>query len=621
MTNSNTFEYLRVKSVGAAAAVLLSVLLVAASAVSAAEATPATGQPLQAGTEKLLHIVVVAKTTDVDIAGVKGVKERVLVKGPKFLQRKDFEKEIDKFIGKTLTAGKLLEMQTNIVKFCRKRGHLVVDVVYREQDVLDGTIQIVVLEGIVGKVTVTDQTRKLFASGIITNDPSPWFKNSIVSNGVRLKPGEVVIEQKVDSGLNWVNRNTYQSLGYFNGSFREVTTSFQQGELGMSDVVLKADERFPLRGFVGIDDAGIAVIGNNQFFAGFNWANAFGLDHRLNYQYISDLEFDKFSENVASYVVPLPWRHELTLFGAYADLNPDFSAISPSLSKFSNKGFFYQLSLRYAIPLPAPLNYDHEITAGFDYKRTDTPLLSDPSNPSSIVSTNNINVAQFMLGYSGRLPDKYGSTAIGLQGFYSPGGIGQYNNEAAFDGMTRNSNPQYLYGRATIIRNTPLPYGFTWYLNAAGQLSDARLVATEAFSLGGWNTVRGYDQNVVSGDGGWLVVNELRTQRFPLFGNFHGKTYGKDGQRSWWNDGIQGLVFCDYGGAYWGGGAQPPEGWPSSEILLSVGVGLRYQMRENFMFRFDYGWQLDRSYVNAPGAATLGSQPNSRAHFGLELSF
>ena len=240
--------------------------------------------------------------------------------------------------------------------------------------------------------------------------------------------------------------------------------------------------------------------------------------------------------------------------------------------------------------------------------------MQDPSNPNSILSTNNINVAQFMLGYSGRLTDRWGNTAIGLQGFYSPGGIGQDNTEADFTGMTPHSNPQYLYGHATLIRNTSLPFGgFSWYLKAAGQLADKRLIATEGYSLGGWDTVRGYDQNVVSGDSGWLLVNELRTPPFSLLGNFHGKAHVRDS--------IYGFVFCDYGGTCWGGGVPPPAGWPSQETLLSVGLGFRYQMLENFMVRFDYGWQLDRSYANATGAITLGPQPASRAHFGVELSF
>jgi hemolysin activation/secretion protein len=574
------------------------------------------GTPLFAGS--LSGIVVVPRWEDVELAGVPGVKG-VVVKGPKFLQRRDFEKLLSGDLGLPLTDASLLRMQTNIVKYCRKRGHPVVDVCYREQEVLNGTIQIAVIEGKVGKVTVTNLTHK-------------WFSDSIILKGVRLKPGDVVVQQRLDGDLNWVNRNSYRELGYFENWFREVTASLNQGtNVGQTDVQLQARERFPLRGFVGVDDSGIAVIGNERFFAGLNWANAFGLDQRLAYQYISDIDFNKFSEHVGSYVIPLPWRHELTLFGAYADVNPDYSVINPDLADLSNKGYFYQVSLRYAVPLPELRNYSHEITAGFDYKRTDTPLLFQSSS-LGILRTNNIAVAQFMLGYSGRLNDRWGSTALSLQGFYSPGGLVEYNNQAAYSDFSPGSNPQYLYGRATLIRETFLPLKlngrpFEWHARAQGQLSDARLVATEAFSLGGWDTVRGYDQNIVSGDNGWLLINELRTPRLWLFGNFHGKgkydpydTWGSiRGAKLHGMDWIQGLVFLDFGGAYYRN--PPPQGWPSSEILLSVGAGFRYQLMQNFMVRFDYGWQLDRDYMNAPGAASLGPQPTSRAHFGLEASF
>jgi len=203
----------------------------------------------------------------------------------------------------------------------------------------------------------------------------------------------------------------------------------------------------------------------------------------------------------------------------------------------------------------------------------------------------------------------------------------QYNDQADFSDFSPGSNPEYLYGRATLIRETRLPYGFEWYTRAQGQFSDARLVATEAFSMGGWDSVRGYDQNIISGDNGWLLINELRTPHLPLFGILRGKgdfdRYDKWGSLGGGKvhrmDWIQGLVFCDFGGTYYRN--PPPQGWPSNETLLSVGVGFRYQLMENFMVRFDYGWQLDRDYVNAAGAASLGQQPTSRAHFGLEASF
>ncbi len=613
MTSSSFRHWSATCLVVGAATLLHAVLVTAAPARAATPATESAVQPTPLFEGSLAGIVVVPGLEDVQPSGIPGVKG-VVVKGPTFLQRRDFQKLLAQDLGRPLTDASLLRMQTNIVKYCRKRGHPVVDVYYQEQEVLNGTIQIAVIEGKIGKVTVTNRTRK-------------WFSNSIIQRGIRLKPGDVVLQQRLDGDLNWVNRNTYRELGHFDGSFREVTASLNQGtDFGQTDVELQSFERLPLRGFVGVDDSGIAVIGDYRLFAGLNWANAFGLDQRLSYQYITDIDFDKFGEHVASYVIPLPWRHELTLFGAYADVDPDYSVINPDLGDLSNNGYFYQVSLRYAVPLPELRHYSHEITAGFDYKRTDTPLLFQSSG-LGILRTNNIAVAQFMLGYSGRLRDRWGATAFSLQGFYSPGGMVQYNDQADFSDFSPGSNPEYLYGRATLIRETRLPYGFEWYTRAQGQFSDARLVATEAFSMGGWDSVRGYDQNIISGDNGWLLINELRTPRLPLFGILRGK--GDFDRYEKWDslrggkvhrmDWIQGLVFCDFGGTYYRN--PPPQGWPSNETLLSVGVGFRYQLMENFMVRFDYGWQLDRDYINAAGAASLGQQPTSRAHFGLEASF
>jgi hypothetical protein len=109
----------------------------------------------------------------------------------------------------------------------------------------------------------------------------------------------------------------------------------------------------------------------------------------------------------------------------------------------------------------------------------------------------------------------------------------------------------YAYGRLDLHRETLLPLilpikggvdeHFTWVLRASGQFADARLLPTEQFGLGGYDTVRGYNERVVDGDDGWLLVNEIRTPHIPL-GNLTARTDGRD-----W---LQGLIFCDYGRAF-----------------------------------------------------------------------
>jgi hemolysin activation/secretion protein len=193
---------------------------------------------------------------------------------------------------------------------------------------------------------------------------------------------------------------------------------------------------------------------------------------------------------------------------------------------------------------------------------------------------------------------------------YSPGGIGSKNTDEAFNEFRQGSTANYVYGRAELRHEIYLPLGFSWYTRASGQYSDARLVATEIWSIGGWDTVRGYDERIVSGDHGWLLNNELRAPLWRL-----GNMLKKEGASDW----IQFLAFCDWGGAI----TKDPDPTTerSQEVLLSVGGGLRFAMADNFHVRFDYGFALDREYLTAPNASSLGSQPKSRAHFGLEVSY
>ncbi len=411
-----------------------------------------SAEPILPGAEKIHGILVVPRWEDVNVVGVTGLNGLVGVKGPKFLRTPQFEALMEKYFDKPLTKAALTAMQTDIIKYCRAHGHLVVDVFFRDQEILEGTIQIAVIEGKVGKITVNHSGTKGFA-------------DSIVTNNVRLKAGDVVLADRLNGDLSWLNQNTYQSLGYdgFDGSFREVSASFQQGNLGETDVKLNVQERSPLRGFAGFDDSGIQTLGKDRVFFGFNWANVFGLDQRFNYEYITDTDFKRLREHTASYVIPLPWRHTLTFFGVYADVDPDFSVISPNLSSLRNKGDFYQTSARYTIPLPATKNFDEEISGGFDFKHTDTPLLFEAAGPGGLLNSNNVDVAQFILAYTGRLKDPWGGTAFLLQGAYSPGDLTEHNTRAAYTDFEANTSPKYLYGRGELRRETMLPYNFSLY--------------------------------------------------------------------------------------------------------------------------------------------------------------
>jgi hemolysin activation/secretion protein len=560
----------------------------------AAKPKPTESQkPLYDGAENIRGIVVVASYDDVNPAGVKGIKG-VVVKGPKFLQETDFKTMVYWHLNEPLTQASLEQLQVEIIKYCRARGHLVVDVFLREQDIVEGTIQIAVIEGKVGKI-------------MVQNDGKKWFSDKLILGEIRLREGDAVIENRMNSDLAWLNNNTYQSLTYFDGSFRDVRASFQQGGLGETDVKLTVQDRFPLRVFAGYDDAGLPVIGENRVFAGLNYGNVWGLDHRVNYQYITDTSFNEFKANVASYIIPLPWHHELIFFGAYALTDPNYADVpynNPPPPGLTSPGQQWQTSIRYAIPLPPQRNYEHELTLGFDYKNTDSPLLFTGS-PTPVLA-NEIAVLQFTLDYRATLRDDLGRTSISLQGVYSPGDLTALNTDQAFNGFTAGSKANYAYGKVDLRRETLLPGGLVWVFRGSGQFASGTLIATESFGVGGYSTVRGYDERTVVGDGGWILSNQLNLPWFSPIGLI-GKGKAMDQ--------LQFHVFCDYGGNVYHNPTSPT-GYGYD--LLGVGGGFLYTFLDNCRIRLDYGYQLNRDYESNP---TAYYESWGRIHLGAELSY
>src|SRR5258706_4678264 len=102
------------------------------------EAGAASAPPEQTLVTNLQGIVIVPRAEDVNQAGLTGV-QGVVIKGPKFLQRKDFAHFLERYLGSPLTDSSLSQLQVEVRRYCQDHDHLVVDVVGREQEMLQGT--------------------------------------------------------------------------------------------------------------------------------------------------------------------------------------------------------------------------------------------------------------------------------------------------------------------------------------------------------------------------------------------------------------------------------------------------------------------------------------------------
>ena len=527
--------------------------------------------PLQA-------IVIVPAVDQIKPEGLPEAKG-IEVRGPDFLRTPEFEQLLTPYLGQPMSLRKVYRLQREVILFCRQQDHPIIDAFYPEQDSTRGVIQMVVLEGKVGRVTV--------------NNPDPkYFPDSRFIDAIRVRPDENVLESELLADINWMNRNSY---------FRDVDVLFKQGDLGKVDIQLDVKDRIPVRPYVGYENSGNEILGEHRALMGVNLGDVLGLDHQLNYQFTADVELESFKAHSLSYIAPLPWRHTLTVFGSYVDIESDL------LGFFNQEGQSYQASMRYGVPLPRFAALDHEVSAGFDYKRTDNNL------EFGVVSVFDVptEIAQFVLGYRAFRPDSFGSTSAGIQGFYSPGGLTRYNEDVNFALNRPGTDDSYVYFRVLAARATKLPLGdnwrqrdisqlFSWHVTGTYQWADSRLLPSEQLGLGGYATVRGYEERVVNGDDGWIINNELRSPAFRL-----GNLTGKQGAY----DTMQFLVFSDYGAA------RSPE---ADFDLVSVGGGMRFNVSTHFQFRLDYGFQLTDKGLSSLGA---GEGKDSRVHLGALLSF
>ena len=520
----------------------------------------------------------------------------VSVHGVKFLETPEFEKAMLPYLGGATSKNTLRRLEHDIVMFCRKNDHTVVDVIVPDQIAANGVVQILVIEGKVGKVTVAHQGKH-------------WFSDDFIRSQVRLKTGDSISERKLLEDVNWLNQNP----------FRDVSIIFKQGrDLGQTDIELPVADRFPLRVYTGYEDTGSRIAGgvavtnatqanDGRLVYGFNWGNAFGLDHQFNYQFMADTDFDFFWAHSASYIIPLPWRHTLTFLGSYVDAKAPIK--SPSQDAVSS-----QISFRYSIPLVSIESYQQEVSLGFDFKNTDNVV---KLSGAKIPPTSSTEISQFVLGYTGLLPDRFGSTTVGAELFIAPGWI---DSTQGYEDSRTFARNQYEYARFKADRTTVLPFNFVWIIRGMGQVASGNLLVSEQLGLGGYLTVRGYDEREANGDEGAFVSNELRTPACSLIGLargtggglFHRTEGGVPGvagtrQEPGW-DQFQLLGFWDFGVTE---NIELAPGENAHDVLSSAGAGFRYTINRYLTMRFDYGWQL----------RDTGDPFRSRAHISVVASF
>ncbi len=502
-----------------------------------------------------------------DAVSAEPTGQGVVIQDIPLLETDAFQARIEPYLGKAITWHSIGEMVKTTILYYRSHDRPVVDVIIPEQDITGGIVQLLVVEGRVGKVEVKG---------------NKWFSSELIRSKVKLQPGDPIEAGQLLSDIDYINQN----------AFRYVRPVLAPGdELGQTDVILDTKDRLPYRPYVGWENTGSRTTGLQRFLAGVNMGNLWGLDHEAGFQVATNQHFSDIIVLSGYYRIPMPTRGTLAFFGSWAQYDARHAGLDVD-------GFSWQASMRYIHPLPTLWDaYSHEIQVGYDFKQTNNDL----GYGGADVYDGVVDTSQLVLQYGGYWEDPLGSTSFTISQYWSPPICSERAEDNEYEKARPGTDPRYYYANLSAERIWNLPYEFTFVNRFIGQLSTNRLLGSEQMGFGGYNTVRGYDMREINADEGLIISAELRTPEWKVF--------AINNDPSLMNR-LQFLVFYDYGQAH-NIGNYPGE--DANNTLSSVGVGLRYKIGTYLSFRMDWGYRLHR--------VTSDFSAKDRFHFGLVLAY
>lgn len=457
----------------------------------------------------------------------------------------------DSFVNKPFDMEVVKEINRRILHFYFQHERPLVFVQPVSIDYEHGILRMAVVEATLGEKTETG---------------AKWFSKKLLLSSLRARVGQHLNRMGLLNDVAILNQNP----------FMQNSVILERGQVpGTTTLDLRTEDAFPLRSFISMDNTGSQQTGPLRWSAGANWGNAFFMGGQLNYQYSAPFSYPN-AQRVQSltYSTPLPWRHSVSLYGNYSVTDTGISTPAGSLSY---SGYQAQFSPRYTIPIGKMYGkLIQNFTLGADWKSSNLYFIQGGDQ----VPSNQTDVIQSVFGYQVQCKDALGETTAAFNLYWAPGNIDSRNTAQSFEQVDARTQPNYRYGTLRLARENKLPLDCSLLGVFNGQLASGSLPSTEQLSIGGYGTVRGYQQQILFGDQGFYGSMELHGPSWSILGG------GKSLRH---HDQLILLAFWDYGQV---NTIQPLPGNPSSYAISGVGFGVRYTLGLNFSLRCDLGFPL-----------------------------
>ena len=389
---------------------------------------------------------------------------------------------IKPYIGQCLGVPQLNEVLKVITDRYLAKGLVTSRAYLPQQDLSSGNLKIQVVEG------KLESLKGAESSGITDRQLAMSFPG---------KQGDLLnlreIEQMVDQ-LNRLPSNQAQM-------------ELAPGKaVGGSDVLVKNTPQKPWRVGLSRHNGGQRSTGEQQWGASLDWDNPLGLADQLSLRGGHDAVSDhqKTSRNsMLNYSLPFGWWN-LT----YSYTESEYrSRAEANNFKFKQTGDSQSHQLRLERVVHRDALSKTSLSTGVAYLRTNNFI----EDSKLALSSNRLSEAQFGINHGRRIGSAFLNIDLGMQD-----GIGAFDAQANHNPRHGQADARYRKYTATVSYLYPFKlWGESLSFSSlmTGQHSEDVLFSPQRMSLGGQSSIRGYKDQMLSGDSGGYWRNDLRWSR------------------------------------------------------------------------------------------------------------
>jgi hemolysin activation/secretion protein len=466
--------------------------------------------------------------------------KKVEVLGSTVFSAEELTKVFAPFIDKEVTFEQLLEICSAITDLYTRNGYTTSGAFLPRQDVSDGSIKIQVVEGELERIEVQGLNR---------------LQKSYVRSRIAAAAKTPINIRRLESALQLLQLDPL---------FSRVQAELTAGTVpGNNILILNLKEAPPLSAALIVDNYNSPSVGSTRGTAVLSHNNLLGLGDRA----LAEVAIAEGVEDYnISYALPVNARNG-TLNFRYE--NGNSRIIEQPFAPLDINGETQTYSLGFRQPLIRTPTTEFALSLSGDLRRSQTYILDDepfsftigPEKGESRVSA---------IRFSGDWVNRSSSRVLAARSQFSLGLdiLDATVNDTGTDGRFFSWLGQFQWVQALNERKDT-----TLVASTAAQLTGDSLLPLEQFSIGGVDTVRGYRANQRVGDSGIFGSVEVR---LPLIRD--GDGFGL----------LQIAPFLD-AGTIWNNNG---DAIASSNTLVSIGLGLRWQLSSRLSARLDWGIPL-----------------------------